>query len=169
MNQEFNEKQRIGSWIYMLLGADFFVVSAILYNEYNKTQIPLNQLLWSIGSIIIINSLIAFFIYKSVLYTKVNTSGVHYRFPPFCNQWKTIELHQITEYSIENHASMNHSYSVGKWNWFSKKDSVNTIGTDKAIRIVYHAKKPLFIATDKATEFYNTLHKLKNTEEIDYV
>ena len=165
MNTEFNESQRIGNWIYILLGVDFLVVTLILYSEVKKGNSNLTEFWSSLGIVLVLNVFILFFLRMSVLYTKVDTKGVHYRYPPFCIKWKLIPFETIKDFQIQNYSSMNHGYGVGRWNLFSKTDSITSIGTDKAIKIDYNSKKPILIGTQKASEFYNAIRKLKSKEQ----
>ncbi|OMP31081.1 hypothetical protein [Mangrovimonas sp. DI 80] len=162
MEKEFFEKQQIGNWIYILLGVDFMVVSLFLFNEYKKGETNLNETLLNLGFVLILNLLIVFFIRNNAIYTKVSKEGVLYKFPPFCSKWKLIPFEKITDFQIQNYSSFNHGCAVGKWNLFSKEDTITTLGTDKVMRIMYDAKKPLLISTSKANEFYDTLKKFKS-------
>ncbi|WP_053977422.1 hypothetical protein [Mangrovimonas xylaniphaga] len=162
MEKEFFEKQQIGNWIYIFLVVDFMVATLFLFKKYKKGIADLDSTLFDIGSILIINLLIILFIQKSVIYTKINKEGIHYRYPPFCRKWKTIQLKQVTDFQIENYSSLNGGYAVAKWNLFSKEDVITTTGTDKVVKIIYDAKKPLLISTSKANEFYDTLKKFKS-------
>lgn len=164
MIKEFNETQRVGNWIYILLGTDLLVVSLILYNDVKKGNMSMNEFMFSLGMILLLNVFIALFIRFSALYTKVDTQGVSYKYPPFCRNWKLIPFETINDFQIQNYSSMNHGYGVGKWNLFSKTDSITSIGTDKAIKINYNSKKPILIGTQKASEFYNAIRKFKSKE-----
>jgi len=165
MNTEFSEIQRIGNWIYILLGVDLLVVSFILYREFKNGTTSLNELLVTIGIILVFNTLIVLFIRMSALQTKVDKQGVHYKYPPFCIKWKVIPFEKISDFQIQNYSSMNHGYSVGKWNLFSKTDRITAIGTDKVIKIDYNSKKPILISSQKASEFYNAIKKFKSRED----
>ncbi|HLT52341.1 MAG TPA: hypothetical protein VKZ97_00520 [Flavobacteriaceae bacterium] len=165
MNTEFSDIQRIGNWIYILLGVDLLVVSFILYREFKNGTTSLNELLVTIGIILVFNTLIVLFIRMSALQTKVDKQGVHYKYPPFCIKWKVIPFEKISDFQIQNYSSMNHGYSVGKWNLFSKTDRITAIGTDKVIKIDYNSKKPILISSQKASEFYNAIKKFKSRED----
>lgn len=165
MNIEFSETQRIGNWIYILLGVDLMMVSGILYSDFKKGNTSTNELWLSIGLIILLNALIVLFIRMSALQTKVDKQGIHYKYPPFCIKWKVIPFEKISDFQIQNYSSMNHGYSVGKWNLFSKTDRITAMGTDKVIKIDYNSKKPILISSQKASEFYNAIKKFKSRED----
>lgn len=167
MKTEFTEKQRIGNWIFILPAMDMLLTGAIILDSYYDNKTSLNELIIVFSIIIAINIAIVFLILNMVQYTIVNEKGLHYRYPPFCNKWQTIPLEVITAYEITEHSGLNYGYGIGKWNFFAKYDQLTTMGLDKVIKIQYKAKKPLHIGTQKATEFYNTLKKLKNNN--DYV
>lgn len=167
MQTEFNETQRMGNWIFIILGMDVIVVSAIMLNEYFNGNMALNELLITMSLIFIINSLIVILILSTKQHTRINSLGVHYRYPPFHPKWTTIPLESITDFKIESYDKLSYGYAVGKWNFFSKYDMVTTMGLDKVISIDYRAKKPIKIGTQKTNEFYTLLKKLKNQE--DYV
>lgn len=164
MKTEFQETQRIGNWIYILLSVDLMVVSLVLYNEVKTGKATMNGFLLNLGMVLLLNVFIVFFIRICALYTKVSSEGVSYKYPPFCMNWKLIPFEKINSFQIQNYSSLNHGYSVGRWNWFSKTDRITSMGTDKAILIDYNAKKPILIGSHKTLELYNAIKKFKNRE-----
>ncbi|GLB53231.1 hypothetical protein NBRC110019_22710 [Neptunitalea chrysea] len=160
----FTEKQKLGNWIFILLGVDFFIVIAILFNEYYNNGVPLSELYTSIIIITTINVLLVLTITNIAQYTLINKEGIHYKYTPFVNKYKTIPLEKITSFQIESYDTLNYGYAVGKWNFFSKTDMVTQMGLEKVIRIEYGAKKPIIIGSQKPNEFYTILKKLRKPE-----
>lgn len=164
MQPEFTETQRMGYWIFIILGMDIIVVTSILLNDYFEGNMPLKELLTTLGIVFTINTFIVLLILNMKQQVKINLTGIHYKYPPFCIKWKTIPLERITEFSIESYDRLSYGYNAGKLNMFSKYDMLTTMGLDKVITIQYGAKKPMKIGTKKTNEFYSTLKKLKNKE-----
>ncbi|GLB48942.1 hypothetical protein [Neptunitalea lumnitzerae] len=165
MNTEFYEKQRIGNWIFIILGVDFIMILAIMFNQYNKGEMPLKEFVIAMSIVTSINILSALLIVNMIQHTKIDINGIHYKYPPFAMKFRTIPLESITSFQIESYDKLNYGYGMGKWNFFKDYDMITSMGLEKVIRIEYGAKKPILIGTKKPNEFYTLLKKLKTTEQ----
>lgn len=164
----FTEIQRIGKWIYILLAVDFLVVFLILNKEYKSEKTSGEEFVTIVIVMIIVTAFVIALVSLTGQYTKIDSFGVHFKYPPIQWRWKTLPLQSIQRLEISNNFSLRTGYAYGKWNIFKEDPYITTMGYEKTIRIYFKDGKTLCIGTRKPSEFYETLKHLKSAENVTY-
>ncbi|MBL0025554.1 MAG: hypothetical protein WBP08_08975 [Saprospiraceae bacterium] len=146
----YNEIQRIDSlWpllIFTLAAAGNWLIYFYFgYSDFNLFYVSMLSAL-----------LLSVFLFSLRLYTRIDISGVQYRFFPFHFAWRKLAWREITSYHIREY---NPWAEFGGWGLrYGKSGWACTISGKAGLQLVLVSKKKVLIGTvqpDKMKDFIN--------------
>ncbi|NVK50267.1 MAG: hypothetical protein HWE09_10880 [Cyclobacteriaceae bacterium] len=149
--QIFNESQTYrGTWLmYVLLMTEIpmFILVFIIMKASNTDP---NEIAFASAIIIGVVGLSFFLLMNLRLESRIDEAGVHYRYVPFINKWRTIPRSKIRAIEVVSYSPISDFGGWGiKGNRTTKAYSI--IG-DKGLSIHTDEKKKIMIGTQKAAE-----------------
>jgi hypothetical protein len=167
----FEEKQRFNQWWVWLLTISIVVLSmgtimgqAIdTYQNGFDSEEKARELIIVLLMLFVTNALIIWLLLSMHLDTRVDTAGVHYRFSPFINAWKTISKREIREYSVGPYSPIK---EYGGWGLrYGLKGKALNVRGNQGLRLQYGEGKNLLIGTQMPVALEKAMSELMERKE----
>ena len=170
----FIEEQRFTqAWIIVLILSCTIVPVIVILNEFSKNQNAFS--IWELVLIIGITLLVPALIFVFKLYTRIDESGIHYRFFPFHIKFKTIPWNAISKAYVRKYDAIS---EYGGWGlrggmfWNKTKGTAINVSGDIGIQLELKNGKRLLIGTKLEEDARNVLlnynEKLEQVEKVQY-
>ena len=148
----FKEEQRFTqTWLIVLLSISTIIPLIIIVTEYYKGKTTLNELLLTIGIVVVSCGFIFFFKLK----TRIDEIGIHYQFLPFHLSLKTINWTEINKAYVKTYDPIG---DFGGWGlkggslWNKSKGKAINVSGDIGIQLDLKNGQKLLIGTKKENE-----------------
>lgn len=148
----FKEEQRFTqTWLIVLLSISTIIPLIIIVTEYYKGKTTLNELLLTIGIVVVSCGFIFFFKLK----TRIDEIGIHYQFLPFHLSLKTINWTEINKAYVKTYDPIG---DFGGWGlkggslWNKSKGKAINVSGDIGIQLELKNGQKLLIGTKKENE-----------------
>lgn len=148
----FKEEQRFTqTWLVVLLSISTIIPLIIMFTEYYKGKTTFNELLLTVGVVVVSCGFIFFFKLK----TRIDEIGIHYQFFPFHLSLKTIHWSEINKAYVKTYDPIG---DFGGWGlkggslWNKSKGKAINISGDIGIQLELKNGKKLLIGTKKENE-----------------
>ena len=148
----FKEEQRFTqTWLIVLLSISTIIPLIIIVAEYYKGKTTLNELLLTIGIVVVSCGFIFFFKLK----TRIDEIGIHYQFLPFHLSLKTINWTEINKAYVKTYDPIG---DFGGWGlkggslWNKSKGKAINVSGDIGIQLELKNGQKLLIGTKKENE-----------------
>lgn len=163
----FKEKQRFNQlWLIILIVISLLVPMGIILAVYIKdpTSFTATELVLLIGLLVLSST----FIFSFKLFTRIDESGIHYKFFPFHWRFRIVKWYDIRKAYIRQYDALT---EYGGWGFkggslwkISKGRAINVSG-DIGIQLELKNGKKLLIGTQKKEEAQSVLATYKNKIE----
>jgi len=133
----FEEKQKFPLWIYLLTLLPF-IITLIGFFKFEKNSTEFG----GFAFVLLIMLLVNIFIYYATLTTKIDTKGIHLKFPPFTNKkvsWENIKSAEVIKYSFVGYG----------WRLSFKYGRVYNTSGNKGLFVVTKNKRKILIGTQQ--------------------
>ena len=148
----FKEEQRFTqTWLIVLLSISTIIPLIIIVTEYYKGKTTLNELLLTIGIVVVSCGFIFFFKLK----TRIDEIGVHSQFLPFHLSLKSINWTEINKAYVKTYNPIG---DFGGWGlkggslWNKSKGKAINVSGDIGIQLELKNGQKLLIGTKKENE-----------------
>ena len=148
----FKEEQRFTqTWLIVLLSISTIIPLIIMFTEYYKGKTSLNELLLTIGIVVVSCGFIFFFKLK----TRIDEIGIHYQFLPFHLSFKSINWTKINKAYVKTYDPIG---DFGGWGlkggslWNKSKGKAINVSGDIGIQLELKNGQKLLIGTKKENE-----------------
>jgi hypothetical protein len=162
-NLIYKEEQSYrGTWLmYLLLMIEIPTISLVSFIIW-RTEKDSNTALLSIGLLILILSMVFFFLMSLKLETRIDSYGVKFKFFPFINQWRTLSKGDIKTIGVINYSPLT---DYGGWGLKGNRTTkAYSILGDQGILIDIGQKKKILIGTQKGSELKSYLEDWQKEE-----
>ncbi|MCS5490430.1 hypothetical protein [Algoriphagus limi] len=149
--QIYNESQTYrGTWLMYLLLMTEIPMLILVFVIMKTSKTDPNEIALATAIIIGVVGLTFFLLMNIRLDSRIDEIGIHYRYVPFINKWRTIPRSQIRNIEVISYSPITDFGGWGiKGNRSTKAYSI--IG-DKGMSIITDEKKKIMIGTQKAGE-----------------
>lgn len=171
-NHVFKETQKFNQpWIWVILLSAHLSVHIWgvrdLVNEYSKGNDWWTSETFIAGLIglVLLNLLLVIFLLLK-LETRIDRTGIHFRYPPIINSWRKIPLSEIQSVQVINYSP----WTYGGWGIrYSWNGWAYNVRGNKGIIIKKKNGKQLLIGTQRSQEAQEVINQLLREErEISY-
>jgi len=155
----FTETQYLPKWAYMIAGASTIVLVYVFLSAYQQEESIAEKdwLLWA-GILAFIMVTGAFILVLQMYqYVRIDTHGVHYKYPPFQRKEKNISIDSITGYRIRPVRYPYYGFRTGFWNILGLTPSIAMVGVSKVLEISYGNHKQILVGTRKPEELLKSI------------
>ena len=159
----FKEEQRFNQlWLIILMLVSTIVPISIYVKEY--TENPENFSSLELIGVIFLILLASGFIFFFKLTTRIDETGIHYKFFPFHWNLKNIKWNEINKAYVRTYDPLG---EYGGWGlkggtlWNKAKGSAINVSGDIGIQLVLKSGKKLLIGTQKENEAKSVLATYK--------
>ncbi|MBU2919718.1 hypothetical protein KO504_00060 [Winogradskyella psychrotolerans] len=159
----FKEEQRFNQlWLIILMLVSTIVPISIYVKEY--TENPENFSSLELIGVIFLILLASGFIFFFKLTTRIDETGIHYKFFPFHWNLKNIKWNEINKAYVRTYDPLG---EYGGWGlkggtlWNKAKGSAINVSGDIGIQLVLKSGKKLLIGTQKKNEAKSVLATYK--------
>jgi hypothetical protein len=156
----FKEEQRFTQlWIIVLLAISVIVPVIIIINQYLKEKNSFSTL--ELVLVISLTILLPLVIFLFKLYTRIDESGIHYRFFPFHFKLKTIAWHEISKVYVRKYDAIS---EYGGWGlkggffWRKSKGIAINVSGDIGIQLELKNGKKILIGTQLENQVKQVLN-----------
>ncbi len=172
----FYEKQTF-SWIWpLLIPMHVILLFILVYGTYKQFYLgePFGNTPMSNKELIVFNTCIILFIalfdyfllHSMYLEIKIDSSGIHYRYPPMINKWKTLQKEEIEYWEVGKYYPLR---DYGGWGYrisFRRKKgkALNVYG-NKGLTLQLKNGKTLVLGTRQQEKLKAAMDKLFQTED----
>lgn len=163
----FKEEQRFTqTWIIVLLLSSTIVPLVIIFNEYFENQNAFT--VWELVLIISIALLAPAIIFLFKLYTRIDETGIHYKYFPFHLKFKTILWSDISKAYVRQYDALT---EYGGWGlkggvfWKKSKGIAINVSGDIGIQLELKSGKKVLIGTNLKEDAKNVLFSYKHKIE----
>ena len=163
----FTEIQRLPRWIYIIMIPSFIVIlSLVIYNYVNAaSEAKKNELLMVLLVIILAEALGILFVTSMKQVTRIDKTGIYYKYPPFKIKEAHIPTINIEHYDLVTYSTPYYGYRIGFWNVLGRPPSITVIGIRKAVRLGFKDGKTLLIGTRTPGDLLKTLDYITQKQE----
>jgi hypothetical protein len=150
-HQIFQESQSYrGTWImYLMLMIELPIIVLVLVIMQSNNSDPKNTAI-SLAFLVGVFGLVFILLMAIRLESRIDERGIHYRFTPFINTWKTISKTQIRDLKVINYSPLT---DYGGWGIKGNKSTkAYSIIGDMGLLIDTGEKKKIMIGTQKDSE-----------------
>lgn len=167
----FEEKQRFNQWWVWILTISVVTLSmgTILgqaidtYQNGFESEEKATELIWVLLMLFATNALIIWLLLSTHLDTRVDSRGVHYRFFPFINSWKTISRREIKEYSVSAYSPLK---EYGGWGLrYGLEGKALNVRGNQGLKLKYGENKRLLIGTQMPVALEKAMSELMEQRE----
>jgi hypothetical protein len=160
----FKEEQRFTQlWLIILLVMTALIPLVIVLGTYikNPSSFSVSEFVWTISIIIIAPAII--FVFK--LTTRIDETGVSYKFFPFHINFKTIKWTEIDTIYVRNYNALG---EYGGWGlkggalWSKSKGIAINVSGDIGIQLELKNGKKILIGTQKREEAKSVIETYKH-------
>ena len=159
----FQETQKMDAlWIKVLIIFNSVLTLVIVGKE--MIEQPDTTLIATFISLLVFMVALYFFVVESKATTRIDTQGIHYKYPPFIMNWKLVGWTDIERVEIKSVSPLT---DFGGWGYrFNRKGKGIILSGDKAI-IAYLKSGKKFTITTKAPEAAQREIDRNSTEKIE--
>jgi hypothetical protein len=167
----FEEKQRFNQWWVWLLTIGVVVLSmgTILgqaietYQNGFESEEKAQELIIVLIILFFTNALIIWLLLSIHLDTRIDSRGVHYRFSPFINQWKTISKRDIKEFDVGSYSPLK---DYGGWGLrYGMEGKALNVRGNQGLKLHYGEGKKLLIGTQMPAALEKAMTELMDRRE----
>ena len=157
----FSEEQRFNQpLVFIILIMSSLLVIGITTNEYMSK----NSTMKTVDFIIILGTYFVFAlpIFFLKLITRIDETGIHYRFFPFHKNTKTIIWSEIKSVRLRKYDAISEYGGWGIKGFFGQKGIAVNVRGNIGIQLEFkHSRRPFLIGTQKENEVSKTLENYK--------
>ncbi len=158
---QFQEVQSFGKkWkgLFLIVLFVFIAKRAVSDNQSNSGHLPIGALI-----IIAIIVLLAIFLtFISTLYTRIDASGIYYKFVPLHREEIHVRWDQLSNVYVRKYKPILEYGGWGIKGGLLGKGRAYNVWGNMGIQLVFSNGNKLLLGTQKATEVENILKELKN-------
>lgn len=157
----FKEEQRFTQlWLIVLLTFSLLVPVGLIIQEYAKQNTKMTSNQFVFGILAILASVLLIFIFK--LTTRIDETGIHYKFFPFHWKYKLISWNNISKAYVRTYSPIGDYGGWGlKGKWFGTKGKAINISGDIGIQLELKNGKKILIGTNKKNDANSVLETYK--------
>lgn len=137
----------------------------VLDNPWGQQAPSDFTMLYITMAMIIVTVGINIMVFSSKLETKISAEGVHYRYPPFVRNWKTVPYTDLDSYEIRTYSAWKEYGGRGyRLRTLNRHGRAFTMRGNLGLQLIFKSGKKLLLGTQRSEEMKVALNRIKYQE-----